>query len=1080
MGNEYSEAINAFAEALDKGLNYTRALDDYVESAMGDVHELFIDGGNEVLVGFDKLVKELNGLFGSATSTMSPLVLDLDGNGIDTLSVGAGIYFDHGGDGFSESSGWIGHTDGFLVYDVNNDGFINSGKELFGNNFVLESGEKSANGFEALSEFDNNKNGVVDESDEKIDQLKIWRDQNSNAKVDAGELLTLLDVGVVSLNIAFASQDVVDVHGNRVMQLGSYVSSDGTLKIVEDIWFAVNYSDTAKTGSAEQADSKVFPEVPGSGKVLSLSQSIIQDETGALLGLIEKFSTETSGEARKLIVNDIIFSWTGSDKYSTISRGGYVDDGRKIYALEAFLDKEFFQSLGTNEGTGNPGPNSAAILMVGYEKLADFVSSSIMLQTHLKPLMDSLSFRLESGDLVIDAVELIGLLRTEYDSNVLVGTDLISELSHSLKVAAGETGKEILSVLNSMGSAKANAFDMLLVTMGSALGASGDDKIYGTVSADLLLGFDGKDIIYGSAGNDTVEGGGGRDYLSGDSGSDVYRFSKSWGHDTLNNFDLSVSKVDVIEFGEGIAMADISVIRVRDDLLLSFKDGLDTITVANYFYNDLASGYVLEEIRFDNGAVWDVQQIKALSVLPSDSGDIIFGYSAPDFIDGRAGNDFLYGKGGDDTILGGAGDDWLEGGGGQDQYLLNIGDGKDTIVEEIGVHGEVDKVRFGQGVESSAVVLSVVNSDLKLNYSTYGDEVTFKNWFLWSGSNYKVEEILFADGTVWTSSALTDLALSYNGASGDDTYVGTAITPGQFIFGEAGNDSLTGGKNNDQITGGTGNDILTGGEGSDLYLYNLGEGQDTITENSSYAIGNIDTLRFGVGIQATDIAVSASGTDMVFSHVNGSDKITVKDWFAQDSGRCQLERVEFADGTNWTGSALTTQALNYNGTFTNDVYNGRSIASKQIIAGAAGNDTLTGGTNNDQITGGTGNDILTGGEGSDLYLYNLGEGQDTITENSSYAIGNIDTLRFGVGIQATDIAVSASGTDMVFSHVNGSDNITVKGWFAQDSGRYQLEGAEFADGGLWSSQDMKLMIAKYTQPDQANILLVGQGDFSLE
>ncbi|WP_183133681.1 calcium-binding protein, partial [Pseudomonas cannabina] len=86
-------------------------------------------------------------------------------------------------------------------------------------------------------------------------------------------------------------------------------------------------------------------------------------------------------------------------------------------------------------------------------------------------------------------------------------------------------------------------------------------------------------------------------------------------------------------------------------------------------------------------------------------------------------------------------------------------------------------------------------------------------------------------------------------------------------------------------------------------------------------------------------------------HVNGSDKITVKDWFAQDSGRCQLERVEFADGTNWTGSALTTQALNYNGTFTNDVYNGRSIASKQIIAGAAGNDTLTGGTNNDQITG---------------------------------------------------------------------------------------------------------------------------------
>ncbi|MDU8458254.1 calcium-binding protein, partial [Pseudomonas syringae group sp. J254-4] len=845
LGDDYSNAINAFAEVLDKSLSYTIALGEYVEDAMGEVREIFLDGGNKVLIGFDKLIGELNGLFGSAISTMSPLVLDLDGDGIDTLSVGSGIYFDHGGDGFSESSGWIGRGDGFLVYDVNHDGIINSGRELFGNNFVLENGKNAANGFEALSEFDSNKDGVVDESDERFDQLKIWRDQNSNAKVDAGELLALEGVGVVGLNVAFASQDVIDVHGNRVMQLGSYVSSDGTSKIVEDIWFAVNYSDTAQAGSIEGAGSKVFPEVPGSGRVLSLSQSIIQDETGALSALIERFSTETSSEARKLIVNDVIFSWSGVDKYSAISRGGFVDDGRKIYALEAFLDKEFLQSSGTNEGTGNPGPNSSALLMVGYEKLADFVNSSLMLQTHLKPLMDSLDFRFELGELVIDATGLIGLLRSEYYNDVSVGTELISNLSHSLKVAAGGAGKEILSVISSFGDAKADAFDMLLVAMGGVLGASGDDKIYGTISADLLLGLDGDDIIYGDSGNDTVEGGLGRDYLSGGSGSDVYRFSKGWGHDTLNNYDLGTNKVDAIEFGEGIAMADISVTRLRDDLLLSFKDGLDTVTVANYFYNDLISGYVLEEVRFDSGAVWGVQQIKALTLLPSDSNDTIYGYSVADLMDGRAGNDFLYGKGGDDIILGGAGDDWLEGGVGEDQYLLSLGDGKDTIVEEIGVRGEIDKVRFGEGVDSSAVILSAINNDLKLKYSASGDEVTFKNWFLWSGNNYKVEEILFADGAVWTSSMLTDLALSYHGTSENDTYIGTSITPGQFIFGGAGNDILTGGKNNDQITGGTGNDLLTGGEGSDLYLFNLGDGQDTITENSNYSIGNIDTLRFG-------------------------------------------------------------------------------------------------------------------------------------------------------------------------------------------------------------------------------------------
>ena len=47
----------------------------------------------------------------------------------------------------------------------NNNGTIYNGPELVGNNSVLSSGAKAANGFEALKELDSNKDGIVNEGE---------------------------------------------------------------------------------------------------------------------------------------------------------------------------------------------------------------------------------------------------------------------------------------------------------------------------------------------------------------------------------------------------------------------------------------------------------------------------------------------------------------------------------------------------------------------------------------------------------------------------------------------------------------------------------------------------------------------------------------------------------------------------------------------------------------------------------------------------------------------------------------------------------------------------------------------------
>lgn len=95
----------------------------------------------------------------------SPIVIDLDGDGIETKKVGS-AYFDLNNDGLSERSGWVSPDDGLLVHDRNGDGRISNGAELFGNHSILNNGKTAGNGFQALAEYDNNGDGLINADDE--------------------------------------------------------------------------------------------------------------------------------------------------------------------------------------------------------------------------------------------------------------------------------------------------------------------------------------------------------------------------------------------------------------------------------------------------------------------------------------------------------------------------------------------------------------------------------------------------------------------------------------------------------------------------------------------------------------------------------------------------------------------------------------------------------------------------------------------------------------------------------------------------------------------------------------------------
>lgn len=112
--------------------------------------------GEQLLIpgGKSPIAQKLGDTFTEAeevTVPRDPLLIDLDGDGIETTTLENGVYFDHESDGFAELSAWVGKDDGVLVYDKNGNGRIDDGLEVFGDNYVKNDGTIAESGFETLS-----------------------------------------------------------------------------------------------------------------------------------------------------------------------------------------------------------------------------------------------------------------------------------------------------------------------------------------------------------------------------------------------------------------------------------------------------------------------------------------------------------------------------------------------------------------------------------------------------------------------------------------------------------------------------------------------------------------------------------------------------------------------------------------------------------------------------------------------------------------------------------------------------------------------------------------------------------------
>jgi hypothetical protein len=173
------------------------------------------------------------------TAATTPLVLDLDGDGVHTTSLSEGVQFDILATGTRIPTGWVDAHDGLLVRDINHNGLIDSGSELFGSSTALPNGEKAKDGFQALAALDSNHDGVIDASDHDFNSLKVWQDVNQDGVSQNEELHSLEDLSIKSISLGFTPVSQDDA-GNWIGLESKYQTTDEEIHKLVDVWFKLS------------------------------------------------------------------------------------------------------------------------------------------------------------------------------------------------------------------------------------------------------------------------------------------------------------------------------------------------------------------------------------------------------------------------------------------------------------------------------------------------------------------------------------------------------------------------------------------------------------------------------------------------------------------------------------------------------------------------------------------------------------------------------------------------------------------------------------------------------------------------
>jgi Ca2+-binding RTX toxin-like protein len=679
-------------------------------------------------------------------------------------------------------------------------------------------------------------------------------------------------------------------------------------------------------------------------------------------------------------------------------------------------------------------------------------------------------------------------------------------------------------------------------------GGAGSDYLEGNDGADELSGGDGVDVLLGGKDNDRLDGGAGHDFLKGGDGDDTYvsqagidivRDSDGRGHVEVSGAILNggshrygtlqkgglwedaATKVSymlqpgedgsdytlTIRHGTGVAQVqhwhngDLGIRLEAERSLSTAGAGGGTISAdmqprafeAKVTFEIISAMMVKPNVRFTDIGVWGVSgpdyiahnfdlsqraQLDQLRLLSSGQlPDDTYAYSITHLDvddEGKATSaDIVYYRfDGLGNPVGGEPNpgDWEET---QQSDELYGSEGSDTMYAGRG--GD-----FVQAGEGNDIVIGGSNG----NYEGYTD-------ILNGGDG---NDVMFADDEVALST------LSALEAQADSTPI---VGPGDWVYGEKGDDKIVGSRADDALFGGAGKDMLFGGAGQDVLngdqmRYSNGgpgslENRIVIQKGSSQnPIGStfyeldVKLPAGGLLLHTHGVLPDGDGSDDILSGGAGDDRLhgglgndvlfggADNDVVTGDAGDDYILggdgddalTGEFNDGRYADGSTVKTHGRDYidggagkdfiQGEGGDDVLLGGADGDKlwgdatygldaalegnDLLDGGAGDDQLMGQGGNDIMIGGRGDDVMNGGDGDDVYIINKGDGVDHIMLSAGK-----DKIVFGSGVTKDSIKLGLGS--LLISYGDAGNALHIEGFNPDDvMSTPVIESFEFADG----------------------------------
>ncbi|MBK4723153.1 hypothetical protein JJL56_30325 [Azospirillum sp. YIM DDC1] len=1004
------------------------------------------DGSQHYGIGLDNqgIYGEIgtNGSGQNQGGKIRPVVLDLDRDGVELIDQNSSCaFYDVDGDGFKENVGWAKPEDGILAIDVDRNGLIEMANEI---NFTLHSVGAQTDLDGISNAFDSNRDGILDSKDERFSDFRIWQDFDSDGVSDTGEVKTLTEAGVNSIELTGPRIDVLN-NGNPVARYTSFTRSDGSIGQVADAGLMYSAFGYRISDGALEVRGGSLNSI-GAG---NFTGTLIDESNNSLLvGGIGSQNIEGGGGSDWLIGGEGSDILSGGDGHDIlfIDREDNVDGGlgfdiavvvddhgialnlknANIEAVQGGLGDDTFTGGTGNEYFSGENGNDHLSGGSGIDSLyggngddrlsggtdADIVDGGAG--------YDLATFQSSSSGVGVSLEDGRGWMG-EASGDVYISIEGATGSEHSDYIIGNGQGNWIAGL---------GSNDTLIGQYGNdtLMGGWGEDYLAGGADNDSLIGDDGFDTLVGGTGDDALFGGGHNDTLSGEDGNDT--LVGGWGEDYLAGGNHN----DVL-FGE---------------------DGYD-----------LLAGGAGEDNLFGGG--------HNDTLFGEDGNDTLSGDGGDDHLHGQNGNDTLFGNDGSDWLTGGTGADWLDGGAGWDSVNYNASWGAVGVDLADGVawsaEGEGDRLINIEGVQGSQH-----NDDLRGDgnnnwlHGQGGDDWLFGRGgadILDGGDGFDVANYVdsatgvsvdLRNGTASGGSADGDQLHNIEGVHGsihDDHLHGNDAT--NWLYGSWGNDWLHGYGSDDSLYGDTGNDSLNGGWGADNLFGGAGSDWATYMWASSgigmTLEGNYGWLGEAAGDKFYDIEniLGSEHGDEIYGDwqgnylvgAGGNDALLGKDGHDTLVGGWGDDYME---GGGHNDVLVGEDGHDYVvGGWGEDYLAGGN--HNDTLIGDDGHDTLVGGANEDYLVGGNNNDVLHGEDGYDTlfgganedYLHGGGhndtligdDGYDTLVggwgEDYLHGGGHNDALH---GEDGHDYLVGGWGEDYL---VGGNNNDTLIGEDGHDT-----------------------------------------------